>query len=115
MTDEFDQNFWKNRDYWSQDYDNGREPRNQLEELTRNAETVRDALLGKPESEWNDGTFGDCACDYSSAEDGFANAVPELQDEFGVRYASPDEVQRYYDQLTATDIRILREDDDDDS
>ncbi len=113
MTNEFDRNIWKQRSYWNQDYDSGSEPANEQEEGTRNAQTVRDSLLGKPESEWNDGTFGDCGCDYSSEQDDFANAVPEAQDEHGVRYASAEEVERYYDQLSATDIRILREDNDD--
>lgn len=112
-TNEFDERTWRNRNYWSQDYDSGSEPANALEEGTRNAQTVRDSLLGKPEGEWNDGTFGDCACDYSQAEHDWANVVPEAQDEHGVRYASEEEVLRYYDQTTPTDIRILREDDDD--
>lgn len=110
---EFDRNTWKDRPYWSQDYDNGRDPVNAQEAGTRNAETVRDALLGKPETAWNEGTFGDCECDYSQAEDDYANAVPELQDEAGVRYASTEEVHRYYDQLRPLDLKILRGQEDD--
>jgi hypothetical protein len=105
-----DQNLWRNRDYWSQDYDSGREPANELGTLTRNAQTVRDALFGLPQNEWNDGTYGDCACDYSSAEDDFANVVPEAQDEDGVRYATTEEVERYYDQTRPIeDLRILKD------
>jgi hypothetical protein len=65
MTEEFDKNTWKNRHYWSQDYDGVSEPKDEKEELTRNAETVRDSLLGKPEDEWNQGTHGWHNADYT--------------------------------------------------
>lgn len=112
--EEFDENIWKDRGYWSRNYDSGREPVNKLEARTQNAETVRDSLLEQPEDQWNSGTFGDCDCDcdYTEAEMGQANVLPESQDESGVRYASADEVQRYYDQLRPLDIEILGGDND---
>lgn len=104
---EFDEQIWKDRGYWSRDYDSGREPVNEKEARTRNAETVRDSLLDQPQENWNSGTFGDCDCDYTEAEMSEANVLPEVQDESGVRYASADEVQRYYDQLRPLDIELL--------
>lgn len=111
---EFDRNTWKDRPYWSQDYDNGRDPVNEQEAGTRNAETVRDALLGKPETAWNEGTFGDYDCDHSEAEHDRANVVPERRDEAGVGFASAEEVQRYYDQTRPLDLQILKGEGDDD-
>lgn len=69
---EFDRNYWKNRDYWDADYDGIRAPRSTKQEMTRNAETLRDGLLGKDEEEWNQGTYGFHDADYTEAEHAIA-------------------------------------------
>lgn len=94
--------WWSKNPCWDNNYDGESEPQNEQQSLTRNAETVADALTGRSQDEWNRGTFGDYDCDYSEAEHDFANA-----------YGDP---IRYYDQLNSADIEItiLGEDDDDD-
>lgn len=69
---EFDANIWKNRPYFAPNYNGVSTPQTEVEELTRNAQTVRDALLGKPEDEWNNGTFGWHDCDYTDDQHALA-------------------------------------------
>jgi hypothetical protein len=105
--------WWSRNPCWDNNYDGESEPQTEQQSLTRNGETVADSLTGKPQDEWNRGTFGDYECDYTESQHDFANAIPEIRDESGVGFASSEEVQRYYDQTVPTDIKILREDDDD--
>lgn len=69
---EFDSNTWKNRHYYSSDYDGISTPQDEKEEGTRNAETVRDSLLGKSEEDWNKGSHGFHNCDYTDAQHAIA-------------------------------------------
>jgi hypothetical protein len=105
--------WWSRNPCWDDSYDGESEPENEQQSLTRNGETVADALTGKPEDEWNRGTYGDHDCDFTEAQHDFANVLPETRDDYGVGFSSAEEVQRYYDQLRPEDIRILQEDDDD--
>lgn len=106
--------WWSRNPCWDSSYDGENDPQNEQQALTRNGETVADALIGKPQSDWNRGTFGDYDCDHSEAEHDRANVVPERRDEAGVGFASAEEVQRYYDQTRPLDLQILKGEGDDD-
>lgn len=57
--------WWSKNPCWSEDYDGVSEPKGEKQELTRNGETVADALTGKSEDNWNKGTHGWHNCDYT--------------------------------------------------
>jgi hypothetical protein len=55
--------------------------------------------------------WGDFNNDYPDEAHDSANAVAQKRDESGVGFATPQEVQRYYDNLVSEDITINRRDD----
>lgn len=63
---------WKDREYWSKDYNGVSEPKDELEERTRQAETIRDSLTGKDPEDWNKGTHGFYDCDHSTRAEALA-------------------------------------------
>ena len=59
---------WNQNPCWDESYDGISEPVGERQELTRNGETVVDALTGKPEEEWNRGSHGWHNCDYTNSQ-----------------------------------------------
>jgi hypothetical protein len=60
--------WWSKNPIWNEDYDGVSEPSGESQELTRNGETVADALTGKAEENWNRGTHGWHNCDYTDSQ-----------------------------------------------
>jgi hypothetical protein len=60
--------WWSRNPCWDEDYDGASEPSGEKQELTRNGETVADALTGKSEENWNRGTHGWHNCDYTDSQ-----------------------------------------------
>jgi hypothetical protein len=55
--------------------------------------------------------WGDFNNDYPDEAHDAANAIPQTRDPSGVGFASPEEVQAYYDSLVSEDITITERDD----
>lgn len=55
--------------------------------------------------------WGDFNNDYPDEAHDESNAVPQTRDESGMGFASPEEVQAYYDSLISEDITITERDD----
>ena len=64
--------WWSKNPCWDDNYDGVSEPKGEQQELTRNGETVADALTGKSEEQWNRGTWGWHNADYTEAQHALA-------------------------------------------